>query len=609
MLPLLSIQSVTKSFGVRTLFEEISVVLSEKEKVGLIGPNGSGKTTLLRIIAGLDQPDSGEVAVRKHLRVGYVPQHDNLPADGTVADALYHELPSDVSQPGALVASCLTRAGFNDQQQPVTALSGGWRKRLAIARALLCDPELLLLDEPTNHLDIDGVLWLEDLLHKMKCTVLFISHDRYFLENTAERVVELDRRYPKGFLSVTGRYSDFLATRAEFLDQLQSYRESLANKVRREVEWLRQGAKARTTKAKGRIKEAGRLIDELSGLSSAAQNANLEFSASGRKSKELIKTEKLSKALGGRTLFNNLDFLLAPRDRVGIVGSNGSGKTTLLRTLLKELPPDQGSVWHAQHLRVAFFDQSREQLNPEETLLKALCNEGDAVVFNGKEIHVSGWARRFLFSTAQLGLKVSQLSGGEQARLLIARLMLLPADVLVLDEPTNDLDISTLEVLEESLRDFAGGVLLVTHDRYMLDRVCTSVLGLAGNGRAECYADYRQWELVHEVQPAREKQRKVAPTPPAESCPVSEKSKGLSYSERLELQGIEQKILDAETVVEKLQVELCDPAISGAPEKLRANCEKLSAAQRAVDDLFARWHELESKKEALKAPLSDDYQR
>ncbi len=596
MSPLISLQAVTKSYTTRPLFDEISLVISEGERLALIGSNGSGKSTLLKIMAGLEHPDSGEVTPRRHLRVGYVAQNDTLPEDGTVGEILAEAAAADHRETQSLVARYIGIGGFLGRDQQVSSLSGGWKKRLCITRELIKEPELLLLDEPTNHLDIGSILWLEEVITNASFASLFVSHDRYFIEEVSQRVVELDRRFPKGFLSVPGSYSDFLMVRNDFLEQMQSYKESLSNKVRNEVEWLKRGARARTTKAKGRITEAHRLINELKGIDLRSDKARFEFTSTGRKSKELIKAEGISKSLGGRTLFRKLDFLLSPGTRLGVVGNNGSGKTTLLKTLLGQLKPDEGKVTQSWELRVVYFDQARQQLDKDQTLKAALCHDGDAVVFNNREVHVSSWAKRFLFNTDQLQQPIRNLSGGEQARVLVARLMLQPADVLILDEPTNDLDIPTLEVLEETLCEFEGAVILVTHDRFMLDRVSTSVVGLSGDGRATVFADYTQWEVMHEEE---KNSPKAAPTKEDKASRAQKSAaakKKLSYAERLDLEKIEHKILEAEKNVSSLQNGMNDPKIVADHLALQGHFNKLSTAEKDVERLYARWHELETKK-------------
>jgi ATP-binding cassette subfamily F protein uup len=486
--PLLTAESLTKSYTSRPLFENLSFTVSEGDHIGLVGPNGSGKSTLLKILAGMEQADSGTRSVRKRLRVGYVPQ-DPVFAPGKTVEEVLEEALGEHNP--ARMAQTLGKAGFTDREALTDTLSGGWRKRLAIARELVTEPDVLLLDEPTNHLDVEAILWLEALLKSEPEAFVVVSHDRYFLENIARRMLELNRAYPDGLLQTEGRYSDFLEKRDELLKNEAAYQETLANLVRREMEWLRRGPKARTTKAKARINSAGKLIEELGESRDRARvsTAKIDFTASDRKTKRLL----IGKDLRKRNLFSELDVLLTPGTRLGILGPNGSGKTTLLRVLVGEDEPDAGVIERADRLRVVYFEQNRESLDPTLTLKRALAPEGDSVMYQDRSIHVVSWAKRFLFRAEQLETSVSKLSGGEKARIVLARLMLKPADVLVLDEPTNDLDIPTLDVLEESLLEFPGALVLVTHDRYMIDRVSTHILALDGKGGAEYFADYSQW--------------------------------------------------------------------------------------------------------------------
>ena len=590
---LLSCEAVGKAYGARTLFDQLSFGLLDGDQVGLVGPNGSGKSTLLKILAGIEPLDRGTRAVRGGIRIGYVPQDPAFQPGGTVDDVLAAALATveEDERPGR-IAQTLGRAGFADGRAAVEELSGGWKKRLAIARELAGAPDVLLMDEPTNHLDVDGILWLEGILADRARAVLVVSHDRYFLEHVATRMLELNRAYPDGLFQTDGRYSEFLARRDEFLRGQAAYEESLANTVRREIEWLRRGAKARSTKAKGRIREAGRLIEELGDARARAAGgtAGIELLTSARRTRKLLVARGLSKALGGRPLIRGLDLAIVRGTHVGLIGPNGSGKTTLLDLLAGTLAPDAGEIERAEGLRLVRFDQHRASLDPDQPLRRALSPEGDAVVFQGRSIHVASWAKRFLFRPEQLELPVGRLSGGEQARILIARLMREPADLLILDEPTNDLDIPTLEVLEESLAEFEGGLVLVTHDRFMLERVSNVILALDGEGGAETFADYAQWEATRAARASAPRE-----TPPAAPPRARPRTKRLGYLDQREWDGMERAILDAENTVEACRRAAEDPGIASDPAALQTRYAALQAARALVDGLYARWAELEAK--------------
>ncbi|HEX9124842.1 MAG TPA: ABC-F family ATP-binding cassette domain-containing protein [Methylomirabilota bacterium] len=591
---LLSCEAVSKAYGTRSLFEELSFGLFEGDQVGLVGPNGSGKSTLLKILAGLESPDSGTRSIRGGIRVGYVPQDPVLPPGVTVEDVMAAAVARlDEGDRAGGIARALGRAGFADGRADVDTLSGGWKKRLAIAHALATGPDVLLMDEPTNHLDVEGILWLEGLLADRARAVIVVSHDRYFLEHVATRMLELNRAYPAGLFQTDGRYSDFLARRDEFLRGQAAYEESLANIVRREIEWLRRGAKARSTKAKGRIKEAGRLIAELGDARArgAVTTAGIDFTSSQRRTRRLVVARGLSKALGGRTLIRGLDLTITPGTRIGLMGPNGSGKTTLLNLLAGTLAPDAGEIERAEGLRLARFEQHRAGLDPAQSLRRALASEGETVVFQGRAVHVASWAKRFLFRPEQLEMPVGRLSGGEQARILIARLMCEPADVLILDEPTNDLDIPTLEVLEDSLAEFDGGLVLVTHDRLLLDRVSTVILALDGLGGAETYADYAQWEAASEAR-AR---TALSAAPATSALPPRRRTKRLSYREQREWEGMERAVLEAEAAAVVCEQAAQDPAIASDPAALQTSYAALEAARAEIARLYARWAELEAK--------------
>jgi ABC transport system ATP-binding/permease protein len=596
--PILNAQGLSKAFGANPLFQNVSFTVSEGDRIGLVGPNGAGKSTLLQILAGRVNPDSGNVAVRKRARLSYVLQDSQFASGATIRSVVNAALErSEVieSERGTRVAEILGRAGFENLDAEANALSGGWGKRLAIAEALVQGPDVLLLDEPTNHLDLGGIQWLEDLLQNASFACVVVSHDRYFLENIATNMAELDRVYPEGMLRVKGNYSAFLEKKDEFLAAQAKHQDALANRVRTEIEWLRRGPKARATKAKARINRAHQLIGELADLNSRTRTAtaNVDFSATERQTKRLIEIDHVSCDLGGRTLFSNLNFVITAGMRVGLVGPNGSGKTTLLRLLRGEYASERGRINSAATLKIVYFDQNRK-LDENVTLRRALAPDSDSVIYQDRVVHVASWAARFLFTGEQLNQPVSRLSGGERARVLIAQLMLQPADVLLLDEPTNDLDIPTLEILEESLLEYSGALVLVTHDRFLLDRVSTIVLGLDGTGGVGSFADYSQWEAWQREAkpPAKPSLRGV--DSPKKLTPAKGKKK-LSYLEAREAATIEDRIAEAERLLDAKRAVLQDPGIVSDAERLLSAHAESEAAESAVDELYTRWTELEEK--------------
>jgi ATP-binding cassette subfamily F protein uup len=591
---LLSCQNISKTFGSRPLFEGLSFGLSEGERTGLIGPNGAGKSTLLKILAGAETQDSGAITPRRGLRLGYLAQQDRFtdaPDGWTVRDEVLKALDGlglEDYETDRRASEGLASAGFTDPAQRVNVLSGGWRKRLAILAQSVRQPDLLLLDEPTNHLDIEGVLWLENFIAEFRFPFLVVTHDRRFLERVTNRVIELNKRYPEGYFSSVGNYSKFLENREAFFDAQASREDSLRNVVRTEIAWLRRGARARMTKQKAHIDRAGGLIQELSELEyHNAQNrtAGIDFTAGDRQANRLIHAVKIEKTLGGRKLFGPLDLTLGPGEKLGLLGGNGSGKTTLLRMLAGQLAPDAGTLKQAQGLRVAVFDQHRAKLNLDHTLKQALCGHGEHVFYKGNPIHVKAWATRFLFRAEQLEMPLRLLSGGEQARVLIAGFMLEPADVLLLDEPTNDLDLQSLEVLENSMQEFPGALVLVTHDRYLLERVSRRLLALDGKGSARFFADLSQWEnWMAETGAA-----------PAAPEPEPETPQGPSAKETREVKAairkLESEMQTAEAQAARARKALEDPAIATDSGELAARQKKLEAALARVDELFARWSE------------------
>ncbi len=635
MPPILNAQSVTKQFGATPLFKNISLTVEDGDRIGLIGPNGAGKSTLLAVLAGQVEPDSGELAVRKRARAAYVPQDSRFAPGLSIRQVLEQALAvahvNEAEREGRL-RELTGRAGFADLDAEAASLSGGWRKRLAITEAMVIEPEVMLLDEPTNHLDLAGIEWLEELLRSSSFAAVTVSHDRYFLEATSSQIVELNRVFADGLFRVKGTFSRFLEEKQAYLESQSRQQESLRNRVRTEIEWLRRGPKARTTKSKARIDTANEMIGQLKAMDSrtTVNTAGIDFDASQRKTKRLVEFDNVALAVptseestteserSPRLLFSGLNFVLTAGMKVGLVGPNGSGKTTLLRLLRGEIEPAKGTIKRAEALRMVYFSQMRE-LDEDLTLRRALAPESDGVIYQGRTVHVASWATRFLFTGEQLNQPVRNLSGGERARVLIAKLMLEPADVLLLDEPTNDLDIPTLEILEENLLDFPGALVLVTHDRYLLNRVSSTVLGLDGRGHTGRFADYAQWEDWLEEQDAEEKsgqesnpkqsnkdqQRKTARradgSTPAQQTgansanPANSARKKLSYLEAREFATIEHRVeqSDARLAAARDRVEHPDVATNAAA--LQEALKELDAAQHENDALYARWAELTEK--------------
>ena len=607
---ILSAQSLSKRYGVAPLFQNISFTVSEGERIGLIGPNGSGKSTLLEILAGRVRPDVGEVALRKRARFSSVVQVSEFAQGETVRSVIEKAMrEGGVPEPerAARFAEILGRAGFDDPEVSAVSLSGGWRKRLAIAAGLVQQPDILLLDEPTNHLDLEGIEWLESVLQDAPFACVVVSHDRYFLENVTNAMVEISRMYEDGFLRVAGNYSKFLEAKENYLHAQQKRQNALENRVHVELEWLRRGPKARTTKAKARIDKANELVGELAEVSARSRSAaaRIDFTATNRQTKQLIQLEDVGYKIAGRTLFDDVRLGITSGMRVGLVGPNGSGKSTLLRLLLGEAEPARGAIRKADNLRIVYFDQNR-RLEPDVPLKRALAPDSDSVIYQNRAIHVRSWAARFLFTGEDLNRPVGRLSGGERARVLIAQMMLQPADVLLLDEPTNDLDIPTLEILEENLLEFRGALVLVTHDRFLLDRVSTVVFGLDGLGGSERFADYSQWEewrdqrvtalktqLASSLSGAKNGSQ-LAERAAADTRGKSSKKK-LTYKEARELETMERNIAAAETTLQQKAAALHHPEIAADGGKLHAPSLELEQAQKTVDALYSRWAELEAK--------------
>ena len=609
MPPILIAQNISKRFGATPLFDKVTCAVHDGDRIGLIGPNGAGKSTLLDLLSGEQQPDSGEVSFRKGVRIGCVHQVSNFARGISVRQVIEAALERADVPPAAReprLRETLGRAGFTESEtsgnpgmdREAASLSGGWRKRLAIAEALVIDPQVLLLDEPTNHLDLDGIEWLEGLLRAANFGFVVVTHDRYFLENVAFQIIELNRIYSDGLLRVKGSYSKFLEIRDAYAEWQQRAQESLRNRVRIEMDWLRRGPKARTTKSKARIDNANTLISELRDSESRTRiaTAGITFDVTGRQTKRLIEVENAAVTLGDREILRDVSITLSNGLKLGIAGANGSGKTTLLRAITGEITLSAGEIRRAPGLRIVYFSQMRE-LDNSLTLRRTLAPDSDSVVYQERVIHVASYASRFLFTGEQLNQPIERLSGGERARVLLARLMLQPADVLILDEPTNDLDIPTLEILEESLLEFSGALVLVTHDRYLLDRVTNAVLGFDGLGNAALFADYLQWEAwrAQQMRTGSEAAEDESPQPARAVSSPSQTQRKLSYMEQREYDALEKRIDEADARLRAAQHRIEAEEVVVDPEALTAALAELEAANAEHHAVYQRWVELTEK--------------
>jgi len=592
---ILSANQLSKTFGAKPLFKDISISISKGDALGIIGPNGTGKSTLLKILAGLEDKDAGIISYTKLTRIEYLPQITNHDPNTSVWDIVKNKAKTinEDEEIDLRVSRSLSLLNFTDYNIKVASLSGGWKKRLDIASSIVNNPTLILFDEPTNHLDIEGLLCFENLLKKASFSWAIVSHDRYFLEKTVNRVIELNHMYPKGYFDVKGSYGSFLNKKAEFLENIKKVEESLASKVRREIDWLHHGAKARTSKAKYRVEEANNLIDEITNIKNKMKvsKTKISFSSSNRKTKQLLKIQNLNKSYNENYILKNFSFTITAGLNIGILGPNGIGKSTLLKLIKNEIEPDSGTINYAENIKIVYFSQHREALNPAWTLKMALSENSDSVLFNDQEINIVSWARRFQFQAEQLEFPVSKLSGGEQARLMIARLMLEKADILLLDEPTNDLDIPTLTALEESLEDFNGTVLLVTHDRYMLNKTCDLFLGFSSSGEIELFSDYSQWEKTYFDNKNKSFINKIK-----KLSQSSLKKTSLSYKEKQDLKKIEDEILQNENLILEIETKLIDPKNSSDFITLEKLSIELKNTQDKVEALYAYWNNLEKKK-------------
>lgn len=629
-MPLFRLSEIGIAFGAKPLLESASFQVDPGERVGIIGRNGEGKSTLLKILAGQITPDGGEVWHQPALRIGFLEQMPALPESATIYDAVadglgevgrqiaeYHHWSEKIAD-GDM--SCLDRLGTLQQaleaadgwslqqrvelvldrldlpaEKPVQGLSGGWQRRVALARALVIEPDLLLLDEPTNHLDLETIVWLEQQLLQFPGAAVLITHDRAFLQRVATRIVDLDRGK---LTSWPGDYRDYLVKKAAALEEEEKRNAEFDRKLAIEETWIRQGIKARRTRNEGRVRALKRMRSERAERRSRQGVAKLELEQAERTGKLVFEAEHLSLAFGGGApVVRDFSALVLRGDRVGLIGPNGAGKSTLLRLLLGELQPDSGRLKTGTHLKVAYFDQLRAQLDPDQTIVEAVGDGKEWISLNGQQIHVMSYLGNFLFSPERARTPVRSLSGGEKNRVLLARLFSQPCNVLVLDEPTNDLDLETLELLEEMLGEFDGTVLLVSHDRAFVDNVATSVWVFEGDGViAEYVGGYSGWLSQRSAGGERTSPtaQPVVPKPEAPK-PAGSRTR-LSYKEQKELESLPETI----EAWESRQTEL--NALVNAPDfyrrdagEVKRTLEELEALQASLAQGYRRWEELEAR--------------
>jgi ATP-binding cassette subfamily F protein uup len=629
-MPLLRLNKVSLAFGHKALLDSVDLELQRGERVCLVGRNGEGKSSLMRVLSGEVVPDDGEVWIRPGMRIAYLAQEVGMDSNDTVFDVVaaglsglgklvsdYHHTVTELEHsddPAILqklsdlqqaleaangwqleqrVESVLSRLEL-DSDAVFHSLSGGWRRRAMLARALVCDPDVLLLDEPTNHLDIEAITWLEEFMVEFSGALLFVSHDRAFVRRLSTRMIELDRGQ---LASWPGSYDDYVRRKAEQLEVEARHNALFDKKLSEEETWIRQGIKARRTRNEGRVRALQVLREQHRERRNQTGSARLQLDGGEQSGKLIFEAEDVSLSFGENTVINNLSTTVLRGDRIGIIGPNGVGKSTLIKVLLGDLEPDSGQVRRGTRQQVAYFDQQREQLNGDKSVMDNVADGSQHVLVNGRDRHVASYLRDFLFPAERLQSPASTLSGGERNRLLLARLFAKPANLLVMDEPTNDLDVETLELLEELLMDYHGTLLLVSHDRAFLDNVVTSTLVFEGTGVINEYVGgYSDW-LRHKKTADDKSARKKTTAASVKNTPDTvgtAKTGKLSYKDQSELDALPGKIEQLETEQAQLQATMGDTGFYQQPhEQVNETLERLQAVEEELEACFGRWGTLE----------------
>lgn len=588
---LISASNVSVSFAGRTIFEKVNLGIESKQKIALVGPNGAGKSTLLKVLARRHQPDSGDVIWARGLKIGFLAQTPTFDTEQTIFSYLVPD-PMDTDQlTRALEWISKLQLDQFDLEKLVTTLSGGWQKKLALAKELSGDPDLLFLDEPTNHLDLDSIMWLENMIKSAPFACVTITHDRLFLQRIADSIFDLDPRNIEFLWAFKGTYDLYLDAKADQLSHLKTRQTVMQNTLRRETEWLRRGAQARQTKQKARIDRAGQIDDQVDDLKNrnASREAKIDFSNQDRIPKKIIELKNVSKTFGDQVLFENFSLIIGGRSRIGLLGKNGAGKSTLIKILMGIEKPSQGQVIFDDKLTFNYFEQSRESLDFNLSVLKNVCPEGDYVYFQNQYTHIRSYLERFLFFGDKVDLPALKLSGGEQARLRLAQMMLKTAQVLILDEPTNDLDLETLQVLEQALIDYPGAIILVTHDRYFLDQVCDQIIAFEPNEtELVLYTGFYQWEQSHlDKKKSKETPLKASSGEIAVSNKPKEK---VSFKDKQDWETIEARIAQLENEQKEVENKMSHTNVA---QELAELSLRLSTLTNNIEQAYLRWSELE----------------
>ena len=630
-MPLLRLSNVSIAYGTHALLKHADFQLDAGERVGLLGRNGEGKSTLMKIIAGDTLPDDGDIWRQPELRLAWLAQSPDLPEEATIYDAVasglgdlgaiiarYHDLSltmdyedeKALNELGDLQHELEARDGWAFQQRveatlsklnlppelKIQGLSGGWKRRVDLARALVMDPEVLLLDEPTNHLDFESIAWLEEQVLNFQGAVLFVTHDRAFLQKLATRIVDLDRG---NLVSWQGTYDDYLTRKAAALEDEANQNAEFDKKLADEEVWIRQGVKARRTRNEGRVRALERLRAERSERRNVQGKAKIGLDTGEKSGKKVLEVENISFKYDDRTIIKDFSTLIQRGDKIGLVGANGAGKSTLLKLLLKQIEPTSGTIEQGTKLEIAYFDQLRDQLDPEMSVVDTIAYGNDFVEIGGQQRHVISYLGDFLFAPARARSPVKSLSGGEKNRLLLARLFTKPANLIVMDEPTNDLDLETLELLEAKLLEFDGTLLLVSHDRAFLDNVVTNIFVLDGTGNVQeffgGYTDWLEYNKAQEATAALAVKKSVAPKV-GKLAPVSttEKKKKLSFKEQQELDKLPALISKLEAEQVELTVKINEPDFYKQEQSvINEALDELKNIENELVSCYARWDELE----------------